>query len=104
MLATRALFTFWNSPVSRDDRVEPSRLAIGESATLRTDQQFAVADGLFGELLTPASPKSSRRIDRSIVAEPEQTADRPNSFLKSRAQFFDGSVGQFFVAHRNDLH
>jgi hypothetical protein len=46
-----------------------------------------------------------QKIDRSlaIVLETEQTADRPNLCLKSRAQISDGPGRRSFIAHGKNL-
>jgi hypothetical protein len=63
-------------------------------------------DGLFAASARAASIRQIFKIDQlmPIVAEGEQIADRQNSYLKSRAQIFDGSGRRFFVGCRKELH
>jgi hypothetical protein len=67
-------------------------------AAIKTEYGEGIrADGVFcGRSIMPASSKT-QKIDRlmSIVAETEQTPNRRNCPLKSRAEFSDGSAGRF---------
>jgi hypothetical protein len=65
----------------------------------------SLTDGLFCTKPMTSFPLEISKIGRSmpIVAETEQIADRRNSPLNSRAQFFDGSERRFFLVRRRNL-
>src|ERR1700722_5306075 len=89
------------APLARNNR-GASRLAIGATATLRTDQRFAIADGLFWQAVDAglAEELEKNRQSIAIVAETEQIADRRNSCLKSRAHISEGSGSRSLVVRR----